>query len=141
MLLARAGHSVLLVDRARFPSEIPHGHFIHRHGPTRLSRWGLLDRVLATGSPAVTSLLVDFGDFLLAGHKLVVDGVPVGLGPRRGALDGVLVSAAVEAGRGSGRGSWSISLCSPTAASSASRVAAVGNGFANRRGSSSAQTA
>ena len=98
MLLARAGHSVLLVDRARFPSEIPHGHFIHRHGPTRLSRWGLLDRVLATGCPAVTSLLVDFGDFLLAGHELVVDGVPVGLGPRRGALDGVLVSAAVEAG-------------------------------------------
>ena len=98
MLLARAGHSVLLVDRARFPSEIPHGHFIHRHGPARLSRWGLLDRVLATGCPAVTSLLVDFGDFLLAGHELVVDGVPVGLGPRRGALDGVLVSAAVEAG-------------------------------------------
>jgi hypothetical protein len=24
---------VLLVDRARFPSEIPRGHFIHRHGP------------------------------------------------------------------------------------------------------------
>ena len=42
--------------------------------------------------------LVDFGDFLLAGHEMVVDGVPVGLGPRRGALDGVLVSAAVEAG-------------------------------------------
>jgi flavin-dependent dehydrogenase len=98
MLLARAGHSVLLVDRAWFPSEIPHGHFIHRHGPARLSRWGLLDRVLATGCPAITSLLVDFGDFPLAGHELVVDGVPVGLGPRRGALDGVLVNAAVEAG-------------------------------------------
>ena len=28
------GHRVLLVDRARFPSEIPHGHFIHRQaGP------------------------------------------------------------------------------------------------------------
>ena len=98
MLLARAGHSVLLVDRARFPSEIPHGHFIHRHGPVRLSRWRLLDRVLATGCPAITSLLVDFGDFPLAGRELVVDGVPVGLGPRRGALDGVLVNAAVEAG-------------------------------------------
>jgi 2-polyprenyl-6-methoxyphenol hydroxylase-like FAD-dependent oxidoreductase len=98
MLLARAGFDVLLVDRARFPSEIPHGHFIHRHGPGRLSRWGLLDRVLATGCPAVSSLTLDFGDFPLAGRDLVVDGVPVGLGPRRAALDKVLVDAAVEAG-------------------------------------------
>ena len=49
---ARAqGLDVLLVDRAAFPSEIPHGHFIHRHGPQRLADWGLLDRVLATGCP------------------------------------------------------------------------------------------
>jgi flavin-dependent dehydrogenase len=32
-LLARSGAKVLLVDRATFPSDIPHGHFIHRHGP------------------------------------------------------------------------------------------------------------
>jgi len=98
MLLARSGHDVLLVDRARFPSEIPHGHFIHRHGPERLSRWGLLDRVLATGCPAITSLTFDLGDFPLVGRDLAVDGVPVGLGPRRAALDQVLVEAAVEAG-------------------------------------------
>jgi flavin-dependent dehydrogenase len=98
MLLARAGHDVLLVDRARFPSEIPHGHFIHRHGPPRLSRWGLLDRVLATGCPAITSQTIDLGDFPLVGHDLAVDGVPLGLGPRRAALDQVLVEAAVEAG-------------------------------------------
>ena len=45
MLLARKGHRVLLVDRATFPSDIPHGHLIHRAGPTRLASWGLLDRV------------------------------------------------------------------------------------------------
>ena len=98
MLLARAGHDVLLVDRARFPSEVPHGHFIHRHGPVRLSRWGLLDRVLGTGCPAIASLTIDLGDFPLQGRDLVVDGIPVGLGPRRAALDQVLVEAAVEAG-------------------------------------------
>jgi flavin-dependent dehydrogenase len=98
MLLARAGHKVLVVDRARFPSEIPHGHFIHRHGPQRLSRWGLLDRVLATGCPPITSLIFDLGDFPLVGRDLLVDGVPVGLGPRRAALDRVLVDAALEAG-------------------------------------------
>ena len=81
-----------------FPSEIPHGHFIHRHGPQRLAGWGLLDRVLATGCPPATSLTTHFGDFPLVGTDLVVDGVPVGLGPRRAALDDVLVEAAVEAG-------------------------------------------
>ena len=98
LLLAREGLDVLLVDRASFPSEIPHGHFIHRHGPERLARLGLLEPLLATGCPAVTSLTMDLGDFPLTGHDLVVDGVPVGLGPRRGALDKVLVDAAVEAG-------------------------------------------
>ena len=98
MLLARAGADVLLVDRARFPSEIPHGHFIHRHGPGRLARWGLLERVLDTGCPRVTSITMDLGDFPLAGHDLGRDDVPVGLGPRRSALDKVLVDAAAEAG-------------------------------------------
>jgi 2-polyprenyl-6-methoxyphenol hydroxylase-like FAD-dependent oxidoreductase len=48
MLLARRGFDVLLVDRARFPSEIPHGHYVRMHGAPRLAAWGLLDRVLAT---------------------------------------------------------------------------------------------
>jgi flavin-dependent dehydrogenase len=36
MLLARKGYKVLLVDSVKFPSDIPHGHFIHRDGPRRL---------------------------------------------------------------------------------------------------------
>ena len=98
MLLARKGYDVLLVDRATFPSTIPHGHFIHRHGPQRLQRWGLLDRVVATNCPAVTTFTTDFGDFPLIGRELRVDGVAFGYGPRRAALDAVLVDAAVEAG-------------------------------------------
>jgi flavin-dependent dehydrogenase len=98
MLLARRGFDVLLVDRARFPSDLPHGHFIHRHGPERLHAWGLLERVLATGCAPITSFVEDLGEFALRGEDLVVDGVPVGLGPRRTAVDAVLVEAAVEAG-------------------------------------------
>ena len=98
MLLARKGHRVLLVDRAMFPSDIPHGHLIHRGGPKRLASWGLLDRVTATGSPPITSMQTDVGDFALGATNLVVDGVPVACGPRRTALDRVLVDAAVEAG-------------------------------------------
>ena len=98
MLLARKGLDVLLVDRARFPSDIPHGHFIHRHGPRRLHDWGLLDRVLATNCPRVTQFTSDMGDFPLTGTELAAGDVPLGLGPRRTALDAVLIEAAVDAG-------------------------------------------
>jgi flavin-dependent dehydrogenase len=98
MLLARRGHKVLLVDRATFPSDIPHGHFLHRGGPARLERWGLLDRVAATGSPAITAITTDYGDFTLSDRDIMVDGAPLGYGPRRQAIDQVLVEAAVGAG-------------------------------------------
>ncbi len=98
MLLARAGMRVLLVDRAELPSDIPHGHFVHRHGPRRLASWGLLDTVLATNSPPVTTMTSDFGDLALIGHDLVVDDIPLGVAPRHGRLDEVLVDAAVQAG-------------------------------------------
>jgi flavin-dependent dehydrogenase len=98
MLLARAGMHVLLVDRAELGSDIPHGHFVQRHGPARLAAWGLLDSILATNCPAVTSMIQDFDDFPLAGHDLVVDGVPFAVAPRHGRLDAVLAEAAVAAG-------------------------------------------
>jgi len=98
MLLARRGYDLLLVDRATFPADIPHGHFIHRHGPARLHRWGLLDRLIATGCPPARSTTLDLGDFPLVGRGLAADGVAMGYGPRRAALDKVLVDAAVAAG-------------------------------------------
>jgi flavin-dependent dehydrogenase len=98
MLLARRGHEVLLVDRATFPSDIPHGHFLHRQGPARLKRWGLLERVAATGAPAITAITTDYGDFTLSDRDILVDGAPLGYGPRRQAMDRILVEAAVEAG-------------------------------------------
>src|SRR5262245_64403544 len=90
MLLARQGARVLLVDRAAFPSDIPHGHFIHRHGPKRLRDWGLLSAI-ADRTPAVTSMLVDLGDFPLRAEHLVEDGVAWGYGPRRITLDRILI--------------------------------------------------
>ncbi|MGZ6695293.1 MAG: NAD(P)/FAD-dependent oxidoreductase [Solirubrobacteraceae bacterium] len=98
MVLARAGHSVLLVDRAAIGSDIPHGHFIHRHGPRRLADWGLLEPLLADGCPPATTMATDFGDGWLTGRDLVVDGVPAGLGPRRSRLDRMLAEAAAAAG-------------------------------------------
>ncbi len=98
MLMARRGYTVLLVDRATFPSDIPHGHFIHRHRPRRLEKWGLLAPITATGCPPVSSWTLDVGDFPLTGNDLAVDGVAMGYGPRRSVLDHVLVDAAVAAG-------------------------------------------
>jgi 2-polyprenyl-6-methoxyphenol hydroxylase-like FAD-dependent oxidoreductase len=98
MLLARRGHKVLLVDRATFPSDLPHGHLLHGRGPARLKRWGLLGRVANTGAPAITTITSDYGDFPLSDHGIEVGGAPLGYGPRRGILDRILVEAAVEAG-------------------------------------------
>jgi len=98
MLLARKGYAVLLLDRATFPSEIPHGHFIHRHGPRRLAAWGLLDRIVSADCPPIVNATVDLGDFPLTGRDLAVDGIAFGYAPRRAVLDNVLVQAAVDAG-------------------------------------------
>ena len=86
MLLARKGHKVLLVDRAAFPSDIPHGHFIHRHGPRHLHDWGLLQRIVDTNCPPITSVNMDYGDFPLDAHGLIAPTAwrsPTGRGARR----------------------------------------------------------
>ena len=97
MLLARQGGRVLLLDRASFPSEIPHGHFIHRQGPRRLRDWGVLDRI-AAHAPAVSTMVFDAGDFPLRGENLIEDGVAWGYGPRRATLDKILIDAATASG-------------------------------------------
>ena len=98
MLLARQGHRVLLLERGAFPSDVHKGHFIHRHGPKRLADWGLLERVVNTNCPPLTTHLSDFGDFPLIGRDIRVGNVAWGYAPRRRQLDQVLVEAAVEAG-------------------------------------------
>ena len=56
MLLARRGHKVLLVDRAKFPSDVLHSTLlIHQPGSQLLRDWGVLDEVIATGCPPIRS--------------------------------------------------------------------------------------
>ncbi|HXM54343.1 MAG TPA: NAD(P)/FAD-dependent oxidoreductase [Candidatus Dormibacteraeota bacterium] len=98
MLLARRGYRVLVVDRATFPSDVPRAHFIQPNGVARLDRWGLLDRVRASGCPRVGNWSLDDG--ALAGTPPPADpgGVVGGYAPRRSVLDEILVRAAAEAG-------------------------------------------
>lgn len=100
MLLARAGHNVLLLDRDEFPSDIMSTHFIHLAGKVRLHRWGLLDRVMATDVPAIPKNNLHFGEIVMSPPPLPMpDGLDnQTLCPRRHILDKILVDAAVEAG-------------------------------------------
>jgi 2-polyprenyl-6-methoxyphenol hydroxylase-like FAD-dependent oxidoreductase len=98
MLLARQGHSVLLVDRATFPSDTISTHVIHAPGVAALSRWGLLDQVVATGCPSIDTYSYDFGPFTIRGAARPVDGHCTGYAPRRLVLDKILVDAAAASG-------------------------------------------
>ena len=97
MLLARKGYRVLAVDRATFPSDTVSTHLIHPPGVEALKRWGLLDRVVATGCPAIDTYAFDFGAFTLTGAP-GMGRSEVAYAPRRTVLDKLLVDAASEAG-------------------------------------------
>jgi 2-polyprenyl-6-methoxyphenol hydroxylase-like FAD-dependent oxidoreductase len=97
MLLARKGWRVLLVDRARFPSDTISTHVLHPLGVAALARWGLADRLAATGCPPIHTYAFDFGPFALTGSPGTEE-FPVAYCPRRTVLDALLVDAAIEAG-------------------------------------------
>ncbi|HEX5111149.1 MAG TPA: NAD(P)/FAD-dependent oxidoreductase [Vicinamibacterales bacterium] len=98
MLLARQGHKVLLVDKDHFPSDTLSTQMIHPPGVARLRKWGLLDRLAATGCPPIERYSFDFGPMTLAARPRPIDGTDQGFAPRRTIMDKLLVDAAVEAG-------------------------------------------
>src|SRR5689334_22335982 len=59
LLLARRGFRVLLVDRATFPSDTMSTHYVKRPAIAQLKRWGLLDRVIASGCPPIHRIAFD----------------------------------------------------------------------------------
>jgi flavin-dependent dehydrogenase len=98
MLLARKGYKVLLLERATFPSDVISGLYIRLPGAARLQRWGLLDRLAATGAPPIERFNFDVGPFALVGSAPPAGDVAASYMPRRRILDPILAEAAVEAG-------------------------------------------
>jgi flavin-dependent dehydrogenase len=98
MLLARKGYRVLLVDRARFPSDVINGYYIHQPGVLRLKRWGLADSLQNFDCPPIRTISLDFGEFTLQGTPPPVGDVTEAYAPRRFFLDYLLVETAVAAG-------------------------------------------
>jgi flavin-dependent dehydrogenase len=99
MLLARAGARVALVDRALYGSDTISTHGLMRAGVLQLSRWGLLDKVIAAGTPPIRRTVFHYAG---AEPEQVsirsTAGVDALYAPRRRVLDPLLVDAAAEAG-------------------------------------------
>jgi len=98
LLLARAGARVLVVERDAPGTDTLSTHALMRGGVQQLARWGLLDRVVAAGTPPVRTTLFAYG-----AERVTVDlkprqGIDALYSPRRTVLDPMLAGAAVEAG-------------------------------------------
>ena len=99
MLLARRGFKVLLLDRATFPSDTISTHILWPHGAEILQRWGLFDRLAATGMPPICRRMTfDVGPFALRGTIPDANDGMGGFCPRRTVLDALLLNAAAESG-------------------------------------------
>ncbi len=96
-LLARAGLSVCVVDRARFPSDTASTHGIQPAGVRILDQLGVKERLLEL-TPALERGTLAFDDARVdVGDLTDMVGAPM-LAPRRIVLDAVLLEAAAAAG-------------------------------------------
>jgi flavin-dependent dehydrogenase len=98
LLLARAGLQVLVIERARRGSDTVSTHALMRGGVLQLHRWGLLDRVAATGAPPIRRVTFHYGHDPMPVTLKPYAGVDALYAPRRTVLDALLVGFAEEAG-------------------------------------------
>jgi len=98
MLLARAGHRVLVVDRGRYGTDTLSTHALMRGAVVQLHRWFVLPAVIAAGTPPVTQATFFYGDESVSVPIKPRDGIDALYAPRRDVLDRLLVDAARAAG-------------------------------------------
>jgi 2-polyprenyl-6-methoxyphenol hydroxylase-like FAD-dependent oxidoreductase len=98
MLLARAGLDVVVVDRTGYGADTLSTHALMRGGVLQLSRWGVLDRVVAAGTPPIRRTTFRYADQDVTIPVKPAAGVDALYAPRRTLLDPILVDAAAAAG-------------------------------------------
>jgi flavin-dependent dehydrogenase len=98
MLLARCGHRVLVVDRARVGSDTVSTHTILRLGMMQLHRWGLAEKLIASDTPGISRVALGFGDEVVPIDLSDDFGVDRLYAPRRTVLDPILVQGAHDSG-------------------------------------------
>ena len=96
--LARAGRSVVALDRVAFPADTISTHLLFPGGVAELARLGAYERVAALGAPPLTHALVAGAGFAPRARFHAVDGVDHGWCVRRPGLDAALVATARDAG-------------------------------------------
>jgi flavin-dependent dehydrogenase len=99
LLLARAGLRVAVLERSRLGSDTVSTHALMRAGVLQLSRWGVLPRLVAAGTPAIRGVAFHYGDGSSTRVSLRSSpGVDALFAPRRHLLDRVLIEAAAASG-------------------------------------------
>ncbi len=98
MLLARGGLRVLVIEAARPGTETLSTHALMRGGVLQLDRWGLLDAVVAAGTPAIRYAEFVYGEQVETLDIRPGGGVCALYAPRRTLLDPLLLEAARAAG-------------------------------------------
>jgi flavin-dependent dehydrogenase len=111
MLLARSGLRVLCVDRSRKGSDTLSTHALMRGGVLQLQKWGLLDRIIAAGTPPVRRTVFHYGDERVAVSIKPASGVDALYAARRTVLDALLVGEAARAGVRVEFGTPAVGLC------------------------------
>ncbi len=97
-LLARFGLQVLLIDRGRYGSDTLSTHALMRGGVLQLFRWGLLEEIIAAGTPPVRRTTFRYADAVVPITVKSSYGVDALYAPRRTILDPIVVDAAAAAG-------------------------------------------
>ena len=90
--LARAGRSVIALDRVAFPADTISTHLLFPGGVAELARLGAYQRVAALGAPPLTSALVAGAGLAPVAPFHPVDGIGHGWCVRRPGLDAALVA-------------------------------------------------
>ncbi|MEZ5317174.1 MAG: FAD-dependent monooxygenase [Vicinamibacterales bacterium] len=98
LLLARAGLSVLAVERSPYGADTLSTHALMRGAVAQLARWGVLDRIRAAGTPAITRTTFHYGDDAVEVPIKPKYGADALYAPRRTVLDTALVDAGRAAG-------------------------------------------
>ena len=99
LLLAGAGLRVAVLERSRLGSDTVSTHALMRGGVVQLARWGVLDDLVAAGTPSITTTAFHYGDGATTHISLRPSaGVDALYAPRRLLLDRVLAEAAAGAG-------------------------------------------
>ncbi|MEM8629737.1 MAG: NAD(P)/FAD-dependent oxidoreductase [Pseudomonadota bacterium] len=98
MLAARQGARVLLVDRDAHGTDTLSTHALMRGAVMQLDRWGVLEKIIAAGTPAITRTVFHYGDEAVPVDIRPSGGTGALYAPRRTVLDSALVAAAKKAG-------------------------------------------